>query len=101
MDFMVVRKRYIGSMLRIERNLEIVAKVAVGAATKASAGNSTSMNYVVAGRILRERGTRFRALNRFCRLDVPVRQPCMQVVLPSQGAITVASFELPERSEPN
>ena len=70
---MVVRKRYIGSMLRIERNLEIVAKVAVGAATKASTGNSTSMNYMVAGRILRERGTRFRALNRFCRIDIPVR----------------------------
>src|SRR5258708_3602560 len=26
---------------------------------------------------------------------------CMQVVLPSHGAITVASFELPARSEPN
>src|SRR5712671_6966165 len=27
--------------------------------------------------------------------------PCMQLVLPSQGAITVASFEFPARSAPN
>src|SRR6266403_3398430 len=46
-------------------------------------------------------GTAFVPFNVSAAYTFQFAHPCMQVVLPSQGAITAASFELPERSAPN
>ncbi len=71
----VIGERDVGTVLRVESNLEKVGKgaaVTVGAASAVSA-NGSSVNEMIAGNVLREGRNRGVAVDRFGHIDGPLR----------------------------
>jgi hypothetical protein len=72
---MVIRESNVGAVLRVQCHLEKVRKRAAipGAATCAAGANSSSMNEMIAGRMLRKRWHRSMTIHALCHVYIPLR----------------------------
>src|SRR5882672_9129812 len=70
--YVVIGEGYVGTVIGIERHLEVVGKITVGPATEPAGRHRTEVNDVIAHCVLRERRIQDIAVHRLCCIDLPL-----------------------------